>query len=438
MLASWTKSCRQFLARASEASEADVERGREIAMRAAAFDTGAIEGLYPTNRGLTFSVAEQSAAWEQQVDAQGSDARALFEAQLRAFELVLDHVTERVPQITQAWIRRLHEETTAAQETYLVHTPVGEQRHPLPRGKYKEHPNHVRTATGGVHAYAPVDQTQAEMQRLLDELNTSEFEEAHPVIQASYAHYAFVAIHPFADGNGRVARAVASVYTYRAASVPLLILNEQRDAYFEALAMADAGDPRPFVEFIASASGEAVELAHDSLRTAQAPQPGDILQKFDELNRVDQRSQERNQTAVELSKWLHDVVGAQIEALGASNSVKISTDFMAGPKGPAPKGYRKIPGQGNRSIRITATTLTPKKVNLYTRINLFLSDDPRSAGRLLLKASKPANDAVVLDLSELWPSPSSLAQHRVENFVRRVLGAGLQALHDHTVGQVEG
>jgi hypothetical protein len=38
---------------------------------------------------------------------------------------VLDHVTDRLPTLTQAWLRRLHEEIVAPQETYVVHTPVG-------------------------------------------------------------------------------------------------------------------------------------------------------------------------------------------------------------------------------------------------------------------------------------------------------------------------
>jgi Fic family protein len=53
------------------------------------------------------------------------------------------------------------------------------------------------------------------------------------------AHYAFVAIHPFADGNGRVARALASVFTYRAYSVPVLILAESRNDYLTNLEAAD-------------------------------------------------------------------------------------------------------------------------------------------------------------------------------------------------------
>src|SRR5438876_1237932 len=82
---------------------------------------------------------------------------------------------------------------------------------------------HVQLPDGSLHVYAPVDQTRDEMARLVRELNSGEFAGAHPIIQAAYAHHAFVSIHPFSDGNGRVARALASVYLYRSARIPLLL-----------------------------------------------------------------------------------------------------------------------------------------------------------------------------------------------------------------------
>jgi Fic family protein len=429
-LPGWIESCEQFKQLAVEATAPVLGRAREIAIRAAAFDTGAIEGLYATNRGLTFTVAEQAVAWEQEVDAQGPDARALFEAQLRAFELVLDYVTDSLPKVTQAWVRRIHEETTAAQETYVVHTAVGTQKQPLPRGDYKSHPNHVRTMNGGVHAYAPVDRTQSEMQRLVSELESSGFRNAPPIIQASYAHYALVAVHPFADGNGRVARALASAFTYREASVPLLILAEHRDAYFEALADADRGKPQEFVDLIAKVARDGVELARDSLQTALAPQPEEILRQFDELQRVDKRSQERNEIAVEIGKWVAGLVAGQLDRLGTAASVNLTLNRLGATKTVPPKGFRKIPRQGTKSIRITATSLKPKKVTTSRQIDLFVSDDPQAAGMLAMKVGQRQNEVVVLDLDDLWPTPSSLAQHQVENFIRRTLGHGLKELQN--------
>jgi hypothetical protein len=51
-------------------SEQTQPRGA-IAVRAAAVDTGAIEGLYEVDRGFTFTVAMETAAWEAVVSQKG-------------------------------------------------------------------------------------------------------------------------------------------------------------------------------------------------------------------------------------------------------------------------------------------------------------------------------------------------------------------------------
>src|SRR5437868_7112339 len=57
-----------------------------FAIRAAAYDTGAIEGLYKADRGTTTTVAAEAAGWEETVDQQGPNVRATFEAQLEGYK----------------------------------------------------------------------------------------------------------------------------------------------------------------------------------------------------------------------------------------------------------------------------------------------------------------------------------------------------------------
>src|SRR5437660_264733 len=137
-------------------------RAREIAKRAAALDTGAIEGLYEVDRGFTYTVAFETSAWEAALAQKGEYVRSLFEAQLHAYDYVLDLATKAEP-ISEAAIRALHEEVCRAQTTYRVMTTVGPQEQALPKGQYKIMPNHVRTRKGADHSYAPVDVTPAEM-----------------------------------------------------------------------------------------------------------------------------------------------------------------------------------------------------------------------------------------------------------------------------------
>ncbi len=88
-----------------------------MALRSAALETGAIEGLYSTNRGITRTVALQGAMWEAELDKLGPDVRGHFEAQLAALDLVLDVATKRLD-ISEAWIRSLHAQACARQATY--------------------------------------------------------------------------------------------------------------------------------------------------------------------------------------------------------------------------------------------------------------------------------------------------------------------------------
>ena len=233
-------------------------------------DTGAIEGLYETDRGFTFTVATMAADWEAVLDSKGPQVRQLYAAQLRAYDYVVDLATQSEP-ISEAAIRALHEEVCEAQETYAAWTEIGLQELRLPKGEYKHLPNHVIGRDGKPHSYAPVDLTPVEMHRLCQELRSEAFINSHPALQASYAHYALVVIHPFADGNGRVARALASVFTVRSHSVPLLILQENREQYLASLATADTGDYQRFVDFIFERAVDGMRLVDESLRAATAP-----------------------------------------------------------------------------------------------------------------------------------------------------------------------
>ena len=62
----------------------------EAARRAAAVDTNAIEGIFPTDRGFTRTVAEQTGAWRQLMDQRGAHVRPAFEDTLAGFDFILD------------------------------------------------------------------------------------------------------------------------------------------------------------------------------------------------------------------------------------------------------------------------------------------------------------------------------------------------------------
>ena len=75
----------------------------------------------------------------------------------------------------------------------------------------------------------------------------------HPVEIAASLHHRFVEIHPFTDGNGRVARLLSNLYLIARGYPPVVIMAEDRGEYYRCLRAADAGNPAPFNSFIAKA-----------------------------------------------------------------------------------------------------------------------------------------------------------------------------------------
>ena len=69
-----------------------------------------------------------------------------------------------------------------------------------------------------------------------------------PILRAAVAHAWLTHIHPFEDGNGRIARLVANQVLSAGGLPPAIIKNRgQRSGYLDALGRSDDGDIIPFV-----------------------------------------------------------------------------------------------------------------------------------------------------------------------------------------------
>ncbi|MEG2275070.1 MAG: Fic family protein, partial [Clostridia bacterium] len=71
----------------------------------------------------------------------------------------------------------------------------------------------------------------------------------HPIIVSALLHGEFVKIHPFSDGNGRAARLLMNFEIIRNGYTPVIIKNEIRSKYYDALDKAhNTGDYTDFIE----------------------------------------------------------------------------------------------------------------------------------------------------------------------------------------------
>lgn len=98
-----------------------------------------------------------------------------------------------------------------------------------------------------VHYEAPdAGKVAAEMAFFLEWFNTSH--DLDPVLKAALAHLWFVTIHPFEDGNGRIARAITDMQLARADESPQRFysmstqIRKERKAYYDILECTQKGD----------------------------------------------------------------------------------------------------------------------------------------------------------------------------------------------------
>jgi Fic family protein len=395
----------------------------EQAMRAAAIDTGAIEGLYEVDRGFTISVSAMASAWQAEITQEkGPDVAALVLGQRHAYDLALDAATSGTP-ISEAWIRRLHEEVCAAQDTYPVRTPQGPQFHELPKGTYKRYPNHIRKADGTEHAFAPVADTPGEMHRLVETLRSTEFQAAHPVIQAAYAHYALAAIHPFADGNGRVARVLASVYLLRATSLPLVIWADQKADYFDALVSADEGRPQRFVDFVLSQTVDLQQELADLLSTAGLPPVDVSLERIRRamVSQGELTHAEIELVAVRLMQELRDAVQTQLD--GVRWPPGVARQMVAGSStGEKVAGFRPPQNQGITGFRIIGAA--PAEVTVEALLHVLIASQPDAPLAFRMRRIG-LPDGLDLRLHDVHPTLSAAARRRILTWVERQVRSAL-------------
>ena len=215
-------------------------------LRRHAIETGIIERLYQIPLDLTETLVAEGLTREALARAGGELSPGVLEmlqAQMEGLEMVSEYVREGFP-LTTSLVRELHALITRAQEFYDATDALGRSiQTRLTQGRFKTLPNNVILSDGSLLAFAPPEQVNGEIERLVEWYNG--MDDVHPVVSAVWLHHRFVQIHPFQDGNGRVARALMLLSLGRH-EYPLIVVDRKsRDAYLKALDKANDGDLTP-------------------------------------------------------------------------------------------------------------------------------------------------------------------------------------------------
>ena len=114
------------------------------------------------------------------------------------------------------------------------------------------------TAGVGGRSYMNYSKVSAKLAEFCDQLNSERVKSATMTVDELYqmsfdAHYNLVTIHPWADGNGRMARLVMNMLQFEFGLIPTKILKEDKEEYIKALvATREEDNLNIFREFMTS------------------------------------------------------------------------------------------------------------------------------------------------------------------------------------------
>lgn len=114
-------------------------------------------------------------------------------------------------------------------------------------GRYRDVQVYVGNSSTGEVVFMPPPSTNVPelTNELIEWINSEASSELDPIIVAGLSHYEFVRIHPFVDGNGRTARALATLILYsREFDIKKFFAlddyyDSDRDAYYNTLKSVD-------------------------------------------------------------------------------------------------------------------------------------------------------------------------------------------------------
>lgn len=243
-----------------------------------AIETGVLERLYSLSEGATKTLIEQGldAALISHEDSDRPPGQVLahIRDQHAAIEGLYQFISDQ-RRLSKSYLRELHSVLTAHQPTFEAKDLLGNYcEREMIRGAWKTYPNNVELEDGSTFQFCPPEHVESEIDRLLMMHDGHEGLGVPPEVEAAWIHHRFTLIHPFVDGNGRIARCLATLILLRSKWFPLVITRDDKVAYLSALRSADQGDLSPLVGLFSRlqrlAVRQALSLSEEVIRETSA------------------------------------------------------------------------------------------------------------------------------------------------------------------------
>lgn len=312
--------------RLQEMNKQGLEEFNRRLVRRLSVETGILERLYDLDRGTTEALIAQGFA--EELVSHGSTNLApaflidILRDQEAAVHLVLDGVS-RNRNLTKGFLNELQSVLTRHQDTTTAVDQFGKRFEiPLLKGRFKQHPNNPRTPDGNIHEYCPPIHVESEVDRMIEMFNSYDHED--PILVSAWLHHRFTQIHPYQDGNGRVARAIVTLVLLRNELLPLVIDRDLRREYLDSLQAADEGDLSSLVGIFSRLESNAIlqalsvdtaaELSHQQSLTSAVIE--NLAEKFNRRKVArDKQLLQVNEVAIALREQARVMAGQRLSEL---------------------------------------------------------------------------------------------------------------------------
>ncbi|KAA6339192.1 Adenosine monophosphate-protein transferase and cysteine protease IbpA [termite gut metagenome] len=204
-------------------------------------------------------------------------------------EMIKIEALDKERTLSETFIRELNNAILVRNFWKNTKTASGQfTRYEIKIGVYKTRSNSVITATGELFEYASPEETPALMTDLIAWYREEERKGVlSPLELAALFHYRYIRIHPFEDGNGRIARLLVNYILLRNNYPMIVIQSKEKESYLKVLhqcdvavgiipsdgALAKLKQVEPFVDFIES---KVIKTLFDNIETVKTQKGGTI------------------------------------------------------------------------------------------------------------------------------------------------------------------
>lgn len=287
--------------------EEDARRLNQKFMLEFNYNSNHIEG-----NTLTYGQTELLLLFGKVVDAANMKDLEDMKASNVGLNMMQEQAASEYP-LTETFIRQLHQ--TILREDYTVYRqlPGGQQTsYVVHAGIYKTRPNSVITRSGERFEYASPEETPALMTDLVSWYQEEEQKGELTLAElCALFHYRYIRIHPFEDGNGRIARLLVNFILTRHHYPMIVVKSADKENYLNALstcdgfvgtspsegAHADISKITPFVAYIEKCMERALTTCIKAAKGQSIEEDDDFMKELKVLER-----QKKQDVAAEQSK----------------------------------------------------------------------------------------------------------------------------------------